>query len=261
MIARSRLPRGNGWPAGIDGATLTVLPGRTHIPFAGDTQSLLNAMRRGLGLPPRDRATTPTLTPRQHQVAGMVARGWSNRQIAEELVVSERTAESHVERIRDRLGFRSRAQVAAWYVASPQATDLRSAVFPLLTAPVPAGRLVACPLHQRPSITATASGIPARRELEPAEFPEHPARGRFNSAFFWVMGGYINWHMRQRKSTTFAGLPPTVVELGAGVGANMRYLPARRAPDRDRTQPVHAHPAAACGPLTRHRSRDPQRRR
>lgn len=59
-----------------------------------------------------------------------------------------------------------------------------------------------------------------------AEFGEHPARSRFNSAFFWVMGGYINWHMHQRKSTAFADLPPTVVELGAGVGANMRYLPA-----------------------------------
>jgi DNA-binding NarL/FixJ family response regulator len=51
-------------------------------------------------------------------VAGLVAKGWSNRQIAEELVISERSAESHVERIRTRLGFRSRAQIAAWYVAS-----------------------------------------------------------------------------------------------------------------------------------------------
>ena len=104
--------------AGIDGATLTVLAGRTHLPFAGDTHALLNAMRRGLGLPPLDRGSQPTLTPRQMQVASLVARGWSNRQIADELVLSERTAESHVERIRDRLGFRSRAQVAAWYVAS-----------------------------------------------------------------------------------------------------------------------------------------------
>ena len=112
------LAEGERLAAGIDGATLTVLPGRTHIPFAGDTRSLLSAMRRGLGLSPRDPPTAPTLTPRQHQVAGLVALGWTNRRIAEELVVSERTAESHVERIRDRLGFRSRAQVAAWYVAS-----------------------------------------------------------------------------------------------------------------------------------------------
>ena len=112
------LAEGERLAAGIDGATLTVLEGRTHIPFAGDTHSVLNAMRRGLGLPPLDRRTRPALTPRQTQVAGLVAQGWSNRQIAEELVITERSAESHVERIRARLGFRSRAQIAAWYVAS-----------------------------------------------------------------------------------------------------------------------------------------------
>jgi DNA-binding CsgD family transcriptional regulator len=103
---------------GIDGATLVVLAGRTHVPFAGDSHSVLNAMRRGLGLPPLDRRTPATVTPRQLQVAAMVAQGWSNRQIATELVITERSAESHVERIRARLGFRSRAQIAAWYVAT-----------------------------------------------------------------------------------------------------------------------------------------------
>ena len=112
------LAEGERLAAGIRGATLTVLPGRTHIPFAGDTHALLNAIRRGLGLPSRERATPPTLTPRQTEVAKLVAQGWSNREIADELVISERTAESHVERIRAQLGFRSRAQVAAWYVAS-----------------------------------------------------------------------------------------------------------------------------------------------
>ena len=64
------------------------------------------------------------------------------------------------------------------------------------------------------------------RDRAAVGFEAHPARGRFNSAFFWVMGGYINWHMRKRKSTAFADLPSTVVELGPGVGANLRYLPA-----------------------------------
>ena len=40
------------------------------------------------------------------------------------------------------------------------------------------------------------------------------------------MGGYINWHMESRKAKVFADLPANVVELGAGVGANLRYLPA-----------------------------------
>lgn len=104
--------------AGIDGAELVVLDGRTHIPFVGDTTSLLDAMRRGLGLPPIDRGSRPAVTPRQLQVAALVAQGWSNRQIADELVITERSAESHVERIRTRLGFRSRSQIAAWYVAT-----------------------------------------------------------------------------------------------------------------------------------------------
>jgi len=39
------------------------------------------------------------------------------------------------------------------------------------------------------------------------------------------MGGYINWHMGKRKAKVFADLPLNVVELGSGVGANLRYLP------------------------------------
>jgi pimeloyl-ACP methyl ester carboxylesterase len=104
--------------AGIDGAQLTVLTGRTHVPFFGDARSVLNAMRHGLALPPLKGTTQITVTPRQLEVAALVAQGRSNRQIAEELFITERSAESHVERIRTRLGFRSRAQIAAWYVAT-----------------------------------------------------------------------------------------------------------------------------------------------
>jgi DNA-binding CsgD family transcriptional regulator len=112
------LTEGERLARGISGARLTVLTGRAHIPFVGDTRSVLNAMRRGLGLSPLERGTQPTLTPRQLQVAALVAQGWSNRQIAGELVITERSAESHVERIRARLSFRSRAQIAGWYVAT-----------------------------------------------------------------------------------------------------------------------------------------------
>src|SRR3954451_4137898 len=117
------IAEGERLAGGIEGATLTVLPGRTHVPFLGDADSVLNAMRHGLGLPPLDRGTQPTLTPRQLEVAALVAWGWSNRQIAAELVITERSAESHVERMRARLGFRSRAQIAAWYVATHPRPD------------------------------------------------------------------------------------------------------------------------------------------
>jgi SAM-dependent methyltransferase len=39
------------------------------------------------------------------------------------------------------------------------------------------------------------------------------------------MGGLINWHLRKGKAKAFADLPADVVELGSGVGANLRYLP------------------------------------
>lgn len=65
-----------------------------------------------------------------------------------------------------------------------------------------------------------------RSAIAPEGFDAHPLRGRFNSAFFSVMGGYINWHMRKGKRQAFADLPNDVVELGSGVGANLCHLPA-----------------------------------
>jgi DNA-binding CsgD family transcriptional regulator/tetratricopeptide (TPR) repeat protein len=54
------------------------------------------------------------LTAREREVASLVAAGQSNREIAEALVISEGTAEVHVKHILGKLGFKSRAQVAAW---------------------------------------------------------------------------------------------------------------------------------------------------
>jgi ATP/maltotriose-dependent transcriptional regulator MalT len=54
------------------------------------------------------------LSPREQQVAMLLARGLSNRQIAQRLVVTERTVGAHIEHILDKLGFASRHQVGAW---------------------------------------------------------------------------------------------------------------------------------------------------
>jgi DNA-binding CsgD family transcriptional regulator len=63
-------------------------------------------------------ATGPVLlSRREREVAVLVARGLANREIARTLVVSERTAENHVQHILAKLGFGSRAQIAAWAVA------------------------------------------------------------------------------------------------------------------------------------------------
>jgi DNA-binding NarL/FixJ family response regulator len=58
-----------------------------------------------------------TLTDRELQVARLIAEGLTNRQIAADLEMSERTADTHVQNILNRLGLVSRAQVAAWIAA------------------------------------------------------------------------------------------------------------------------------------------------
>jgi len=66
--------------------------------------------------------TGPTkLTRREQDVAALVARGMSNSQIAATLVISARTVETHVQHIMDKLGVSTRAQIAAWSTAQPQA--------------------------------------------------------------------------------------------------------------------------------------------
>jgi len=56
------------------------------------------------------------LTSRQREVAGLVARGLTNQQIADALVISGRTAETHVQQILTKLNFASRSQLAVWAV-------------------------------------------------------------------------------------------------------------------------------------------------
>ena len=54
------------------------------------------------------------LTAREYEIAGYVARGMTNREIADRLVISHRTVEGHVSRVLTKLGFGRRAQLAAW---------------------------------------------------------------------------------------------------------------------------------------------------
>jgi pimeloyl-ACP methyl ester carboxylesterase/DNA-binding CsgD family transcriptional regulator len=103
---------------GIAGARFTTVEGRSHLPYIGDANALTQPIRRFLGLPGRHRGARPTLTARQREVAALIAAGCTNREIGERLGITERSAEAHVERIRYRMDFRSRTQIAAWYVAT-----------------------------------------------------------------------------------------------------------------------------------------------
>lgn len=95
-----------------------------------------------------------TLTRREREVAELVARGLTNREIATRLFISERTAESHVEQIRGKLGFHTRAQIAAWVTANGIGGD-SSASLPLTSAPAPATK------PRTRSATWTISGVAA----------------------------------------------------------------------------------------------------
>ncbi|MEV0662778.1 ATP-binding protein [Actinomadura luteofluorescens] len=64
-----------------------------------------------------------TLTAREREIACLVSRGLSNRAIADELVISPATVARHVTNILTKLGFSSRAQIAAWTVDNVPAAD------------------------------------------------------------------------------------------------------------------------------------------
>ena len=63
-----------------------------------------------------DARSTGPLSSREFEVATLIAQGLTNRRIAEQLVISEWTVDTHVRHILTKLDFRSRAQVAAWTI-------------------------------------------------------------------------------------------------------------------------------------------------
>ena len=103
-----------GLAMGSDAAVALALGAAQAAADGRDTVTLaaVGAYKVAAGLP-------GTLTPRERQVAVLVASGRSNRAIADELVISPATAARHVANILAKLGFSSRAQIAAW------ATDKR----------------------------------------------------------------------------------------------------------------------------------------
>lgn len=94
----------------------------------GDAESL-TALPRQAGesladTPAPERPTgTDALTRREREVAALVAEGLSNREIAARLVVSKRTADAHIEHILAKLGFSSRAQIAALLGSEAQSAE------------------------------------------------------------------------------------------------------------------------------------------
>jgi DNA-binding CsgD family transcriptional regulator len=81
----------------------------------GAAWSLDEAVRQATGAAARPAGDGASpLTARERQVAGLVAEGLTNGEIAVRLKMAGRTADAHVEHIRNKLGLRSRAQIAIW---------------------------------------------------------------------------------------------------------------------------------------------------
>lgn len=75
----------------------------------------------------------------------------------------------------------------------------------------------------------------------------------FNAAFFAAAGPIVERSLREHKRRVYAGLPPTVVEIGPGVGANLPYLkPGSTLIAFEPNRPMHRRLRAAAGRLGIH---------
>ncbi|MFF0637573.1 protein kinase [Nocardia sp. NPDC004151] len=92
----------------------------------GASMSLDAAVAFALGERPRATASADhsleSLTARERQVADLVAEGLTSKAIADRMVVSPRTVQGHIQHILTKLGFTSRAQIAAWAAAQTHDT-------------------------------------------------------------------------------------------------------------------------------------------
>ncbi|MFF0632960.1 protein kinase [Nocardia sp. NPDC004151] len=92
----------------------------------GASMSLDAAVAFALGEQPRVTSSADhspeLLSPRERQVAELVAEGLTSKAIADRLVVSPRTVQGHIEHILTKLGFTSRAQIAVWAAAQTHDT-------------------------------------------------------------------------------------------------------------------------------------------
>jgi pimeloyl-ACP methyl ester carboxylesterase/DNA-binding CsgD family transcriptional regulator len=102
--------------AAIPGATFTPLQGSAHFPWHGDADSVVRACREALAPVQPSRSSEQeavVLSTREREVLACIARGLSDREIAEDLVLSPHTVHRHVANIRRKLGRRSRTAAVA----------------------------------------------------------------------------------------------------------------------------------------------------
>ncbi|WP_051807345.1 ATP-binding protein [Actinoplanes subtropicus] len=106
-----------------DTAYATAFSKGTHLTLDEAVELALDERLEPAAAPCRPAAspTADPLTRREEQIAGLVAQGLTNRDIAARLVLSVRTVESHVQNVLTKLDFSNRTQIAAWIGAATAA--------------------------------------------------------------------------------------------------------------------------------------------
>ena len=106
--------------AGIPGAALLPLDGTATYIWEAESEALVDAVVTFIshGIETGPPTARGHLTDRQREVARMVALGRSNKEIAQRLGISQRTVESHLQRLRLVLDLTTRAQLAAWSISA-----------------------------------------------------------------------------------------------------------------------------------------------
>ena len=119
VTARSWLTYGEVLRRGGDRSAARAALSRAEQLFrAAGAQSWLDrvaAELRACGGPVRNASDAVALTPQEQRVAGLVVTGARNREIAQQLCVSEKTVETHLAAVFRKLGIRSRTELAARY--------------------------------------------------------------------------------------------------------------------------------------------------
>jgi pimeloyl-ACP methyl ester carboxylesterase/DNA-binding CsgD family transcriptional regulator len=103
----------------IPGAQLVALEGRSQPIYAEWDDAGVAAIRsflRGHARGGSEGSTAQTITAREREVAALIATGLTNADIGRRLGVSVRTVDAHLEHLRNKLGVRTRAQIAVWSV-------------------------------------------------------------------------------------------------------------------------------------------------
>jgi predicted ATPase/class 3 adenylate cyclase len=167
-------------------------------------------------------AGSSELSKRELEVARLVAAGLTNRQIADRLFISERTAEGHVERIRNKLGFSSRSQVAAWFATSTSASAEGAGVAPSGTISRPGALVVFLMTDLEGSTRAWERTPRAMREA----MPKHDA----------ILAGCIDRHRGSqveagREGDSILAAFPNAPEAAAAALEIQREIQAATWPD------------------------------